>query len=303
MTKLIDVVTWNGGLTLYRAPESGGRALKVEVVPGPQGGIGKFDFPVDMGYLDVPGFDGEVTCQVTAKPASLPVRLRFGSQKLLVTTAPRPFRVLVSGSGRCGTQTLAQWLDGMRFRDGTAVDARHESLAVHLLPFIVEGDLDAVGRAARGQGHNVESSPFYCLTADQLAAGRIVQLVRDGRRVVQSGVNRGWYANDTLWNRIKPKFTDDVFTNSCHFWRHANAELEKVADLRIRLEDLSQDAAAQAQFLADLGIEATDVPFPHANKGKSSSSATDWTDDQRKIFTEICGELMDRYYPDWQAGW
>jgi hypothetical protein len=256
-----------------------------------------------MDHLDVSGFTPGSAWEITAKPASLAARLRLRGQKLQVSAGVRPFRVLVSGSGRCGTQTLAQWLDGMRFVDGSTVDARHESLARHLLPAIVEGDLDRVGQAAVGQGHDIESSPFYCLTADRLRAGRIVQLVRDGRRVVQSGMNRGWYDNDTIWNRIKPRFSDDRFTNCCRFWHHANAELENVADLRIRLEDLATDAAVQAQFLADLEIAAGDVPFPHANKGQGSSAATGWTEDQRRIFTETCGELMDRYYPDWQADW
>lgn len=300
---MIEPVTWDGGVTLFRAPDAGRRSLKITLTPGPQGARQDFKLPEDVNSLEVPGYAAKVDCEVTVTPASLPARLRMGRQKIALRTEPRPFRVLVSGSGRCGTQTLAHWLDGMTFGDGTPVDARHESLAAHVLPCLIEGDTETIAKVVTGQGHNIESSPFYALAADQLKAGRIVQLVRDGRRVVQSGVNRGWYANDALWNRIKPRFTDDVFTNSCHFWRHSNAELEKVADLRIRLEDLSTDAAAQAQFLADLGIAAIDRPFPHANKGKSSSAASSWTDDQRQVFTEICGELMDRYYPGWQEDW
>jgi hypothetical protein len=160
-----------------------------------------------------------------------------------------------------------------------------------------------VARVVRGQEHNIESAPFYALAADQLQAHRIVQLVRDGRRVVQSGANRGWYANDSIWNRVKPRFDGDTFTQCCHFWRHANAELEKVADLRVRLEDLSTDREAQAKLLADLEIAPSNLPFPHANKGKGSSVASHWTEDQRQVFTGICGELMDRYYPDWQENW
>lgn len=298
---MIEAVTWEGGVTLFRGPDAGHRDLKISVQAS--GVFHKLDFPGTEPSVDVTGLAPAAVCEATVRPASLLDRLRLGKQRLHVRAAPQPFRVLVSGSGRCGTQTLAHWLDGMTFQDGEAVDARHESLAGHVLRSIIDGDTETVARVVRGQAHNIESAPFYALMAGHLEADLIVQLVRDGRRVVQSGVNRGWYDNDTVWNRIKPRFEGDRFANCCHFWRHANAELDGVADLRVRLEDLSTEASAQAKLLSDLGIAPTDVPFPHANKGGASSAATDWTEDQRKVFTEICGELMDRYYPDWQESW
>ena len=302
MAHMIETVTWNGGVTLFRTEGAGSRDLKVTLRSN--GGARRdLHFPAADGSLDVAGLGPDAQCEATVRPAALLARLRMGQQHFTVRAEPRPFRVLVSGSGRCGTQTFAHWLDGMTFQDGEPVDARHESLAAHVLSAIIEGDTATVARVVRGQQHNIESAPFYALVAGHLQADRIVQLVRDGRRVVQSGVNRGWYDNETVWNRIKPRFEGDVFTNCCHFWRHANAELEKVADLRVRLEDLSTDLGAQAKTLADLGIAPSDVPFPHANKGQGSSAASHWTEDQRRVFTEICGELMDRYYPGWQQDW
>jgi len=299
---MTEAVTWQGGITLYRVSGVESRDLKVALQAG-AGDVRELDFAAADPALDIDGLDPDVQYDLTVRPASLLARLRQGRQQFQVHPRPRPFRVLVSGSGRCGTQTFAHWLDGMTFQDGTAVNARHEALALHVLRAIIAGDMQTVARVAGGQQHNIESAPFYALAADQLRADRIVQLVRDGRRVVQSGMNRGWYDNDSVWNRIKPRFEGDVFTNCCHFWRHANAELEKVADLRIRLEDLSTDGAAQARILADLSIAPSDVPFPHANKGQGSSAASHWTGDQRRVFTEICGELMDRYYPHWQENW
>lgn len=169
-----------------------------------------------------------------------------------------------------------------------------------MVPALIEGRFDFVRRVQEGLGHNVEAAPYYALYPQAIAAGHVVHLVRDGRAVVQSGLNRGWYQNDSPWNRLKPAFAGDPFARSCHLWRVACEQAASVATLTVRLEDLAAGPAALAGFCERLGIVPDGRALPHANQGKQPATWAGWTHDQHDVFAAIAGSVMDRYYPGWR---
>jgi hypothetical protein len=258
------------------------------------------DFPADQDLLVIPLMDGEGEVELTIRHANLPKRLLGRRESLTVPPGRGPLRALITGSGRCGTQSMALWLDGMRFRDGEPVVARHETLYEFILPYHLEGRTDMIRDVIRGFRHNLEAGPPYALMPDLVTAGRIVHLIRDGRRVVQSGLNRGWYRSESLWNRVKPDFDGTVFERCCLYWRHMVRNTDGIADTAVRLEDLVASAEARAALLADLGIVPDDRPLPESNRGARPSTFEDWSAEQHATFARICGEDMDRHYAGWR---
>lgn len=209
-------------------------------------------------------------------------------------------RVLISGSGRCGTQAISQFLDGMLDQNNKVVNARHETLHEFILPLLVAGDAEGISKIARDMMHDIESAPYYALCPDAIHADYVVHLVRDGRRVVQSGMNRGWYDDNSLWNQIKPVFSKDRFENCCHLWRLTTDNMTQCADATFRLEDLVASAQERARLVSTVGLQWSGKELPLANQGKLSSDYTQWTARQQAQFDEICGPMMDRHYPDWR---
>jgi hypothetical protein len=263
---------------------------------------GRIEFPRDRDTLRIPKAE-----------KNRPLRIRIGQAGLkgLVkgkweyhTPADREgMRVLISGSGRCGTQAIADFLDGERYEDDAIVSAKHETLYEYILPKLVENDTESVAEMLRGMCHNLESAPYYSLCTRAIRAKTVVHLIRDGRRVVQSGINRGWYQSDNIWNRIKPEMGEDTFSNCCHLWRHSVENMQRCTPHVFRLEDLVRSGDTLRRFLRTIEVRSPRKAIPHANKGRSSSSFTGWTDADRECFTEICGETMDRYYPRWRQEW
>ena len=301
--ELVKIIVHEDGLRLVRQRAAGNFDLALAVfAPANSGSFTRY-LPATEDSMLIDGLPPGAAVRVEVKARRLVRRLRHPGEKVTVELKPTPFRILIMGSGRCGTTTLASWLDGMSFTDGTPVRARHESLAEVVLPLLRARDFGELARVFRGQAHNVEAGAFYALAADAVAAGQVVHLVRDGRRVVQSGLNRGWYANDAAWNSVKPDFPGDVFEKCCRLWVHTCAESDRVADRVVRLEDLTADADARARFLADLGLVGDGDEFPHANRGGAPSGFDGWSPTQRERFEAICSGTMDRHYPDWRSTW
>lgn len=301
--RLANIVIQEDGLRLFRRSAAGNFDLAVRVTAADRNDSVRATLSAAQSSATIDGLPRGAEVVVEVRPRFLVRRLRHRSEAARFRLQPQPFRILVIGSGRCGTTTLARWFDGMRFRDGTPVKAGHESLSDVVLPLISNDDHAELTRVIRGQAHNVEAGAFYALAADSLVADRIVHLVRDGRRVVQSGLNRGWYQNDGAWNRVKPDFAGDVFEKCCRLWVHTCRESDRVAQRTVRLEDLATDAAARAGLLADLGLVGDADAFPHANRGRAPSRFVNWSADHRKRFEAICAATMDRHYPDWRSSW
>jgi hypothetical protein len=274
------------------------RDLRVHARPSAGGPASVAELHAGQRLLVLPAGSGDDQV-VTIHPCSLLRRLRHGRQRTEVTAADRPLRVVITGSGRCGTRALARLLDGLNFTDGTPVDARHEPLSEHAVPALIAGDLDTVRAIQRGLPHTVESAPYYTLRPDAITAPCVLHVVRDGRRVVQSGLNRGWYQNDSVWNRLKPDFPGDPFARACQLWRHTVETGLRISHATFRLEDLIGDAASRKAFCEAAGVAPGHRELPRSNEGRRSSRADHWNAQQRGVFAEIAGDLMDRLYPGW----
>jgi hypothetical protein len=238
---------------------------------------------------------------VTIKANSLRHRLFHIPRSLLISPLENPPSILIIGSGRSGTTSLARYLDGLEFKSGKKISSRHETLFEYILPAIASEREEEVICLYSGFRHNVESAPHFSSLAGKLPAGKIVHIIRDGRRVVQSGLNRGWYQKDDMWEKIKPKFDGSLFEKCCKFWVYQIEQAEQHATKTVRLEDLVSSRASLADLLDYLEIKPSKRELPKANTGNVSSSFQQWTKEQRDTFIGICGEVMDIYYNSWRT--
>ena len=304
MDPRIEISTFDGGLELFKLPRTWPRDLSVQVsLSGVPKDILKVDFPRNQERIAISDLLPNLPHSVEVLPRNFLRRIIRGVHRQSVLPEIAPFRIVITGSGRCGTTTLAEYLNGMSFDDGERVIARHETLNEYILPWILDKNHQAISRFMTGQLHNVESAPYFAHVPHLVEGETVVHLVRDGRRVCQSGIIRQWYESDTVWNRIKPDFEGTTFEKICHFWRHTNEQVEKIANVFVRLEDLADDHLARQKFLTQLGLRSQGQTFPHANRGKAPSHFESWTPEMRSDFTRICGEMMDQYYPGWRETW
>jgi len=217
----------------------------------------------------------------------------FGGQQVL--------RVQGVGSGRCGTQSMAFYLDGLTFRDGTPVRARHETAAMTILNHLLAGNRQAVVEITRSYLHNAEVAPYFWFVPESITANRVVLIVRDGRRVVSSGMARGWFQRHSIRDQIKPDYPGSYFEKCCHLWAESCAVLKPLAHVTVRLEDLPRSEEARRSLLDALDIKWSDKPFPVKNVSRVPVTLQ-WSREEKEIFEQICGRWMDEYYPDWRTG-
>lgn len=159
-------------------------------------------------------------------------------------------------------------------------------------------------------------------------------LVRDGRAMVSSAMQRGWYDRDeadTDWARYRPTgpllgdmddeewASLDQFERLCWYWDRVNRLLrEDVADeqpLLVRLETLDQQLPAIVDHLsleptsftvtkANRRYTDTEAPPPGAkrsNRVERLFTPSDWSSSQHEQFERRCGSLMDELYPGWRG--
>lgn len=292
----VEILTPHAGkLVLIKESPDWPRRLTVTVKQGDYKCRLSFPKGDERLEMDVPRCDAPLAVTVTA---ANPLKRMLGRRRSYQMPERGGLRATISGSGRCGTTSITDYLDGLEFVDGTRVRARHETLSRLMLDPVRRGDVETVRELSSSFSHHIEVAPYLSLLTAAIATDKIVHLVRDGRRVVQSGMVRGWYQNDSPWNQVKPRFPGDAFAQSCHLWVHTNERMRRVAGLCVRLEDLISSARARGELLEYLGMKRTDRQFPHANMGPGSQ-VTGWTQHQRDTFAAICGELMDSYYPGW----
>ncbi|MEQ8842926.1 MAG: glycosyltransferase [Acidimicrobiales bacterium] len=184
----------------------------------------------------------------------------------------------------------------------------------------------------------------YCESANRLSLAvpvlaevfpdaQFIWMVRDGRDVVSSGVQRGWFdpdrAKDTPWerHRLRGDRLHDVsedewaqwppFRRVCWTWRRTNeiigsdlASLDPDRVMRLRLEDMADRMDDVAEFLDIAPMEwvvprmnarakRPDTGPETANQVDHRFGPEDWTEDQVAAFAEECGNLMDDWYPGW----
>ena len=301
MPEHTECVADDGRLHVLKLQRDHRRDLELEVLSPDGGLLGTASMPRRVDRAAVDGLDPHQTYQVRVRRSHRLSRHRHPERTFFARPRTRDLRVLITGSGRCGTSTLADYLDGRHFADGTRVIARHEPLSHWMLDAFIAGDPEFPVLQQRGALHNVESAPYYSIHPEVIRADKVVMLIRDGRRVVQSGLLRGWYVRQSRWDRIKPDYGLGQFESSCMLWVECNRNAASRADHVFRLEDLALRPDHLRELDAALGLAPQDTRLPHCNRGATTSESFGaWTHEQREVFDAICGRMMDDYYPGWR---
>jgi hypothetical protein len=165
---------------------------------------------------------------------------------------------------------------------------------------------------------------------------RFVWLVRDGRHVVTSGHQRGWFGPEEHtdasgpWGRwrLQGDLVGDVpaaewgrwdpFERCCWLWNYTNRliqqdlsglspdrwQLVRIEELGASIEGLCDFLGTQrAAFVLDrVNGRRTGVAQGRANVVSSVSTWQEWSPSQREVFLRHCGALMDELYPNWRTG-
>ncbi|MEA3352025.1 MAG: sulfotransferase [Chloroflexota bacterium] len=142
---------------------------------------------------------------------------------------------------------------------------------------------------------------------------KLFHLVRDGRSVVRSAMNRNTFTSDEKWHsgQIYP-FSEDPFADNwpdlnrfekvCWYWMDANKFILKYSLPFIRFEDIIRSyEELTRQILVPLDItlpyskwqETIEVPV-NVSANVSFPEWKYWTRKQKKTFENICGDLMSR---------
>jgi len=221
---------------------------------------------------------------------------------------------LVTGSGRCGTHSVAAFLDGQALPGGRRITACHESEWPEIVAALLARRDDRVEAALLRFDHDVEVSPYLALARRRpLPQVPLIGIVRDGRKSVRSGMTNGWYynaePNPDSWVHLQPRFPGDRFDRCCRFWAWTYRRLERWGAEIFRLEDLVANGAARARLLAALGLAPGPAPFPLRNQTEPHAEVDGpshfppyarWKRAQQDAFARHCGRMMDRYYPGWR---
>jgi hypothetical protein len=160
-----------------------------------------------------------------------------------------------------------------------------------------------------------------------------IWLLRNGLDVVASAYQKQWYSGhsenhsryedcsaiEKAWidGRIEGDQCGDMshkewkgldrFGKCCWYWSYVNrlieADLSKYAPDRFKLLRLEDMETALGQLICWMDLNACLIPVPkrhNAAKRRPYHWST-WTSDERLIFDQLCGDLMDRYYPEWRT--
>lgn len=242
--------------------------------------------------------------------------------------------IFILGTGRCGTKSLMellnQWDDIYCLHEPPPI-LRRET-AEYLYGDKEKGELIRVLKETRqeqGDGEYAESNQRLSFAVDALAeafpGARFIWVLRSGLDVVASTYRRRWYFKgeenaESHWQRYRVQGDKagamspqqwaalDCFERNCWYWAWTNTKIR--ADLNhiqspsmmLRIEDLEEEEGRIADFIGRALPQS--IRIPRSNTSSSYSQIPvkpcGWDGRQRKGFSEICGPLMDEYYPGWR---
>ncbi len=154
---------------------------------------------------------------------------------------------------------------------------------------------------------------------------KFIWLTRDGRKVVKSIVDRGWYTDEegatvgrggNIWQNYRLNGdkvgacdahqwgTMSQFGRCCWYWAWMQEQIREGLDAlanpgrsyRMNLEE-GQEHLENIQNW--LGVDPVPLRMWHANVGPPTRKA-EWTNDESKLFEQFCGKEMDRHYAGWR---
>lgn len=298
MIEPYEITAHPGVITLFKNNVTWRRHRVIQVTSGFD--TRKLDFPADQNRLRINGLQTDETCWLTIRNGDPLKRLLGRARHLEVVPRQCRLQAAITGSGACGLRAITSFLNGLVLDEGRPALARHRTLCEHLLPAIESGDQAFVADVLGGLTHDIEAADYLAVLPRTITADRILHLIRDGRQVVESGLQLGWYQNDLIWNRCRPAFEGDTFIRCCRFWAFSVNNLESINARVFRLEDLVASREAIDALLDYLGISATERPFFVSEWAETISRSPAWTPARNEVFSDICGDLMDKYYPGWR---
>jgi acetyltransferase-like isoleucine patch superfamily enzyme len=157
---------------------------------------------------------------------------------------------------------------------------------------------------------------------------KFIWLIRDGRDVVASTYSRGWYSLEQkeqghpTQGTIKPWYyyrlngancgcfnqkqwdSLSVFEKNCWYWSYVNKIIEQELDklpterwTKIHLEDFEKELVHVVEFL---GAQPHPLKVMRTDTSDNKLRRWDrWSELERKQFKDMCGEQMDKNYPNW----
>jgi hypothetical protein len=226
------------------------------------------------------------------------------------------YMVIVTGTGRSGTATLARMLGGHHeFRAGYILDKYFSGLDPHADPFgTIEKRIAVILDLHQGiDGQTfVDSSNLYIHFIDAVfilnPSVRFVLSVRNGRDFVRSAQSRRWHEslsfgaqpnrNDPFserWDRMTP------LQRNTWIWVYRNKKaiegLKNVPDgqkLILRIEDIGRKETLDEleKFSGIKIVRGLSEKRFNANPSFDLLPKEQWTDDMQWEFEDIAGEMM-----------
>ena len=184
----------------------------------------------------------------------------------------------------------------------------------------------------------VESNQTLSLIVPEIvkvfAEARFIWLLRNGLDVVASTMQKQWYTGHSenhdryedcpplqrAWidGRVAADRSGEMssdqwaaisrFEKCCWYWDYVNRIIEGNLEchatgrwMLVRLEQLDE---ILPELTTWMNLRAAIRPSaPHVNKARRDPyGLAEWSQEDREAFKRRCGDMMDRYYPEWRRG-
>lgn len=238
-----------------------------------------------------------------------------------------PVHLFVLGTGRSGTQSTARLLDSL---PGCCVvhEKKPELLQEgvdYLSGKMPQRDMvnllrqtrsaDSIGGERLSGESNLRLSFVLPALSEAFPEARYLWMLRDGRDTVSSYVHRKYYhpryrfkewelqaheigeMSEKEWTRMNP------FSRCCWFWSYTNCTIQREAkrlNLKVhlcRIEDFDNELPNIFSFLGLKDKVPQQAPKVDASTRKLPWRY--WSPDQRAVFRELAGSVMDEHYSGW----
>lgn len=264
------------------------------------------------------------------------------------TSSPhRPMQVFILGTGRSGTHAMSQMLSQL---DGCYVPHEIEPLLLSEVVRYLRGELKkedivALLRSTRspavvggallsGESNQRLSFILPCLR-EAFPDARYLWMIRDGREVVASTMQRGWYTNAydrmdsrrAAWERYRVRADDvgelssseweamSVLEKNCWYWSYTNRLIERDTKqlglnvLQLRLPTVQKHMKEVMSFLGLPSLAPSAFMRTNAENnvrlwypGRPIHWRY-WSGSHRRAFEDVAGQAMDQFFGGWREGW
>ena len=225
--------------------------------------------------------------------------------------------LIITGTGRSGTKTLARMFRGHHeFRVNYILDKYFSKADPHANPFdSLEKRLMVILDLHQGIDHNsfADSSNLYIHFVDAIyminPSAKFILTVRNGKDFVRSAISRKWHEQNSFGT--VPLNTDPYFhrwdamsqfQKNAWIWDYRNRKsleafnlIPKEQKFIVRIEDITKSEILDAlEAFSGLKIMDRSVAEKRLNPNPSFDfpAKEEWTNAQHAEFNEIAGEMM-----------